>query len=350
MLETWLTRTRAALAQRPWFLPLAEQAWAVMALRRALLHPVTRHSRGCLVCLTGVRGTGKTFLLYHVLRELQQVEPESLVVVAPATYWRDRLQHIQHGESADRWWDELSQLRAVALENFDAVHAPTEQSAWGDLWCWWIDEILSRGVSVIWTMQTAPAQRLPSTPRLLSRLHAGMVGTLSGWSMETRQLVIRLFCEHHALTWSDTVQHILAERGSENPRTFCETLQQLVEHKQLTHAGEVERYLSELQPALPTSLHLIAQAVAREFGVSLHEMRSAVRCRAVCLPRQCAMYLSRQLLGAPLDHIGRYFGHRSHSSVLHSCRQFQQHLAHHPALQSRLDQLAQSLRHELTAA
>jgi chromosomal replication initiator protein len=63
----------------------------------------------------------------------------------------------------------------------------------------------------------------------------------------------------------------------------------------------------------------IQQTVAAHFGLKMSEFRSKGRQRDLVFPRQVAMYLCRELTDASLPEIGRYFGGRDHTTVLHSC-------------------------------
>ena len=65
----------------------------------------------------------------------------------------------------------------------------------------------------------------------------------------------------------------------------------------------------------------IQEAVSERFGVTLEELVSPRRSQAVAYPRQVAMYLSRELTDSSLPKIGREFGGRDHTTVIHACRQ-----------------------------
>jgi chromosomal replication initiator protein len=62
----------------------------------------------------------------------------------------------------------------------------------------------------------------------------------------------------------------------------------------------------------------VLSAVAERFGLSMAELRESARSRAVVLPRQIAMYLAKQVTGASLQEIGREFGGKHHTTVMHS--------------------------------
>jgi len=85
----------------------------------------------------------------------------------------------------------------------------------------------------------------------------------------------------------------------------------------------------------------IALATARYFAQTLTELRSPSRRRAVVLARGVAMFLARQLTGSSLEQIGRYFGGRDHTTVMHGCGKTATLLKTDPAIRLAVEQLTQ---------
>jgi len=95
-------------------------------------------------------------------------------------------------------------------------------------------------------------------------------------------------------------------------------------------------------PAAPTvppalSVRTIQCAVCEHYGVSLLDLLSSRRTKAVVLPRWVAVWLSRRLTTYSLPAIGQHFGHRDHATVLHSVRRIDELRQADPAMQARLD-------------
>src|SRR5204862_5356696 len=87
----------------------------------------------------------------------------------------------------------------------------------------------------------------------------------------------------------------------------------------------------------------IQKKVADLFSVSVPELKARTRTKAVALPRQIAMYLSRQLTHASLAEVGRAFGGKDHTTVLHAVDKIQTLLQQNPKLQKTIDGLIQSI-------
>jgi chromosomal replication initiator protein len=97
-----------------------------------------------------------------------------------------------------------------------------------------------------------------------------------------------------------------------------------------------------------TSLTIAAiqEAVAREWGVTLEGLKSKTRTKLLTVPRQIAMFLTRDLLGTQLIEIGNAFGGRDHSTVIHSIDKTTTAISTDPILKARISNLKQAL-HQL---
>ena len=98
--------------------------------------------------------------------------------------------------------------------------------------------------------------------------------------------------------------------------------------------------------ALPI-LRSIQQRVAAEWGVTVEGLQAKSRTRTVTVPRQVAMFLSRELLGLQLVEIGNAFGGRDHSTVIHSLDKVATLLTSNAEFRSRVDKVRDSLRNDL---
>lgn len=92
----------------------------------------------------------------------------------------------------------------------------------------------------------------------------------------------------------------------------------------LGHAAETAAIMASLREnARNAPVALIQGLVALHYGIPVEEMKSQRRARPVARPRQVAMYLAKQLTPQSLPEIGRRFGGRDHSTVIHACRQIE---------------------------
>jgi len=85
--------------------------------------------------------------------------------------------------------------------------------------------------------------------------------------------------------------------------------------------------------------------VADEFGVSWTELKTKRRTKNIVLPRQVAMYLSRQLTEASLPEIAKFFGGKDHTTVLYACNKIQSDLKNNSELRERVSKIIQEIKH-----
>jgi chromosomal replication initiator protein len=98
--------------------------------------------------------------------------------------------------------------------------------------------------------------------------------------------------------------------------------------------GEEERVIT---------MEHIQRKVADFFGIKLSDMRAKNRTKSVAFPRQIAMYLSRQLTHASLSDIGRAFGGKDHTTVIHAVSKLQLLIQEDPKLKQTIDSLTQGI-------
>ena len=105
----------------------------------------------------------------------------------------------------------------------------------------------------------------------------------------------------------------------------------------------VRRYLAQRNRQQQPSLHEIALATARHFSLRLADLRSPVRRRALVTARGVAVYLARHFSGVSLQEIGRYFGGRDHTTIMHSCRKIEEILKSDPTIHAAIEQVRKAL-------
>ena len=168
--------------------------------------------------------------------------------------------------------------------------------------------------------------------RLRERFEAGLVADIKPPDLTTRLTILRKRAQHDRVELADDdALGVIAERIDTNVRALEGALIRVVAFSSLTGrpltgglAAEVldGLYPHRQAPSLATrrSIGEIQAAVGEHFGLSPEELLSSSRTQRVAWPRQLAMYLARELTGESLPAIGRHFGGRDHTTVLHAWR------------------------------
>jgi chromosomal replication initiator protein len=225
------------------------------------------------------------------------------------------------------------------------------------------------GSQLVLTSDRLPRNLEAVEDRLRERFEAGLVTAIEPPDVSTRRAVLRKRVQHDAIAMPDgEVLELLAERVPHNVRALEGALIRVVAFASLTgrrlDPELAARVLDDLYPSAgrpglgsvrrPT-VEAIQELTAEAFGLTREDLLSSNRTARLAWPRQVAMYLAREHTGETLPAIGRSFGGRNHTTVMHACRRTTARLAADPdaleivrALTERITQTApsDSLRHD----
>ena len=160
--------------------------------------------------------------------------------------------------------------------------------------------------------------------RLRSRFAWGLTADLQPPDLETKRAILDKKCEAQGVTLPEDVSDFIARKIKSSIRDLEGALTRLVAYSSLTGAEvsvpmaqQVLKNLVDIGDRR-VSIEIIQRAVCQEFGLSLPQLRSKNNSRPIAYPRQVAMYLAKELTTASLPQIGREFGGKHHTTVLHS--------------------------------
>jgi chromosomal replication initiator protein len=216
--------------------------------------------------------------------------------------------------------------------------------------------LTGEGRRIVFSADRPPAGLSEVDPRLRSHLGAGLVCGVDKADRDLRlgilekkqgALMRELSLEGRA---RPEVLQLLADRFPESVRELEGGLNTLV-----ARAGERLSQLSLDEASAILRPHLrsgekritvddIQKATAEHFGLKQADLLSERRTRAIARPRQAAMYLAKQLTTRSLPDIGRRFGGRDHTTVLHAVRRIEELRALDPVLSADIETLARKLR------
>ena len=183
------------------------------------------------------------------------------------------------------------------------------------------------GAQIVLSSDRPPREIATLEERLRSRFEWGLLTDIQAPDLETRIAILRKRVETEGIAIDDPeVLTFIAGRVSANIRELEGALTRVVAFSSLTDrpltvelAEDVLRDVYPQGEAAPeVTIPRIQEAVSQRFGVTLDELVSPRRSQAVAYPRQVAMYLSRELTDASLPMIGKQFGGRDHTTVIHA--------------------------------
>jgi len=210
-----------------------------------------------------------------------------------------------------------------------------------------LDALLADRRWIVVTAAAAPAELPGLLPALQSRLSAGLSLPLVPPEAATRRALLRRLTDSNDISMPEPILGALADGLRGTAPQLAGAVGELSARFRLDgrqmDLPAVDRFLTMHNHKRQPSLHEIALATAHYFSIKLSELRSPVRRRVLVAARSVAVYLARQVAGLSLQEIGRYFGGRDHTTILHSFRQAEKFLQTDPLVHQAIEHLRKAL-------
>lgn len=181
--------------------------------------------------------------------------------------------------------------------------------------------------------------------RLVSRFSWGLTTDIQPPDLETRVAILKKKIEREPVSIPDDVIFFIAQMIKTNIRELEGALVRIIayallEEKSITIdlAKEVFKDLLK-EPQKLITVDFIQRCVAEDFGITLYDLKTKRRSKTIVLPRQIAMYLSRELTDLSLPEIGNFFGGKDHTTVLHSYNKIKDALDKNEVYKDRVERI-----------
>ncbi|MCA9072617.1 MAG: AAA family ATPase, partial [Planctomycetaceae bacterium] len=304
------------------FLPLPENRLAVAAVEEFFQAPTSRLGR--LVFVSGPSGTGKSLLLREFLRQNPSVTRNSDSAILTASEWSAEFAEASQNQTIDAFQEKYRSLELLILEDIAPLSGRRESQTQLQAV---LDEILSVGGRVLISSNQPAGSLERFSRRLINRFHGGVSVSIRLPDFDSRVQLLQHFAAARQIPLPTSVAEVLAHALPVSPRELLASLIQLEtlarRQKASLTPALTEHYLHQEIMPQPATLSEVAKAVARQFDVPLSGLRGKKRAQGVVLPRQCAMFLARELTDQSLLTIAQFFGRRHHSTVVHACKRME---------------------------
>ncbi len=298
-------------------------------------------------------GLGKTHLLHAIAWEVKRRSANAQVLYLTAE--RFRYQFVEALRSSDplAFKERFRNINMLLIDDLEFLHGERTEQEFDHI----INSLLDGGKQVVVASARAPNHIDRLNERMRSRLQRGLVTELGAFDHELRHKVLeKRLAEKRAgdssFALSRDVLELLASRLTESGRELEGAVTRLYATWQymrtpitLDIAETVIRDLVQGIEPRRIKIEDILRIISRHFGVSKHDLLSQRRHRSVVWPRQIGMYLAKQLTARSLPEIGRRFGNRDHTTVLHAIRKIEGEITGNPRLRDELDELKKLLNH-----
>jgi chromosomal replication initiator protein len=282
--------------------------------------------------ICGPPGLGKTHLLHSIANYVARYGDGLTVRYTTAEAFTDRFVGALHTGAIEAFKAAFRGVDVLLVDDvqFLQAKARTEQEFFHTF-----NALHGAGAQLVLTSDRLPRDLDALEDRLRERFESGLVTDVRPPDFAARRTILRKRVQQDGvLGVDDAAIDLLAERVAANVRALEGALIRVVAYGSLTgrpvDAELAEEVLAGLYPSTRPrrrSVQDIQQLTCEAFGVSMDQLLSTSRAAPVAWPRQVAMYLARELTEETLPAIGRAFGGRNHTTVLHACRRTAERIA-----------------------
>jgi chromosomal replication initiator protein len=197
----------------------------------------------------------------------------------------------------------------------------------------------------------SPPKEIPGLlERLRSRFEWGLMADIQPPDLETKMAILDKKAELEGVRLPEDVRTFIATKTKSNVRELEGALVKLMAYSSLTGASinlamsqQVLKHLTHAQDRRVT-IDSIQKAVAEKYGIKQTQLKEKSNTKTIVVPRQVAMYLVKELTTASLPEIGRAFGGKHHTTVIHSINKIERQRQSDPDLNRLLHSLMDSLQ------
>jgi chromosomal replication initiator protein len=297
--------------------------------------------------LYGGVGLGKTHLMHAIAWRAKQVDPSRKVVYLSAEKFM--YQFVRALRSKDTMsFKEL--FRSVDVLMVDDVQFISGKDSTQEEFFHTFNTLVDRGRQIVISADRSPSDLSGLEERIRSRLGWGLVADIHPTTYELRLGILQAKGEQLGVEIPVRILEFLASRITSNVRELEGALNRIVHQASLVErAVSIEMAQDVLRDLLRANdrrvtIDEIQKAVVEHYGIRLADMTSSRRSRAVARPRQMAMFLAKQLTPRSLPEIGKKFGGRDHTTVMHAVRQIEKLTAEDRQLADDLEQIKRRLQ------
>ncbi len=269
-------------------------------------------------------GQGKTHLLHAIGQAYAALKPNASIILMSAEKFMLEFVGAMRGGDMMAF---KARLRAADLLLLDDLQFVIGKNSTQEELLHTVDDLMCAGKRLVFTADRPPAMLDGVETRLLSRLAGGLVADIEAPEDDLRERIIRQrLAAMPMVEVPESVVAYLVKHFTRNIRELEGALNKLLAYAALTGAKidlalAEDRLAENVRSARPRiTIDEIQRAVCSHYRLDKSEMASKRRVRAIARPRQVAMYLAKELTPRSYPEIGRRFGGRDHSTVIHAVR------------------------------
>lgn len=327
----------------------------VVGKANELAHAAARRVAGSAECIAGCNplflyggvGLGKTHLMHAIAWHIRQFHPHRKVVYLSAEkFMYQFIKALRFNETMAF----KEQFRSVDVLMVDDVQFISGKDSTQEEFFHTFNALVDQNKQLVFSADRSPSDLEGIEERIRSRLGWGLVADIHGTSYELRYGILQSKVEQISdVTVPHEVLEFLAQRITSNVRELEGALNRVIAHATLVGTPislvSTEKVLQDLLRSCEKKATIddIQRKVAEYYNIKLSDMHSARRSSNIARPRQIAMYLCKQVTSRSLPEIGRKFGGKDHTTVMHAIKRVQELMRDDAEMREDIERLQRSL-------
>ncbi|OJG14238.1 chromosomal replication initiator protein dnaA [Enterococcus canintestini] len=288
-------------------------------------------------------GLGKTHLMHAIGHELLKYRPNAKIkYVSSENFTNDFITSIKNRTSEEF----RHEYRSVDLLLVDDIQFLENKVETQNEFFYTFEELYKNNKQIVLTSDRLPSE-IPTLPeRLVSRFAWGLSVDITPPDLETRIAILRKKAEAERLEIPDDTLSYIAGQIDSNIRELEGALLRVQAYATMNNAEISTSLAAEALKSLKSnggvaqiSILQIQEEVAKYYHISIKDLKGKKRVKSIVVPRQIAMYLSRELTDNSLPKIGAEFGGKDHTTVIHAHEKIQQLLENDPTTQTEIAEI-----------
>jgi len=271
--------------------------------------------------LYGGVGMGKTHLMQAIGHEIRRRQPQSAICyISSEKFTNEMINSLRY----DKMTSFRDKFRNVDVLLVDDIQYVAQKERTQDEFFHTFNALHESMKQIVLASDRPPKELAEIEDRLRSRFEWGLIADIQPPDLETKVAILQKKSEQEKVTLPTDVALYIASNIRSNVRELEGALIRLVAHSSLIGAEITLAYTQQVlknfidSQARKVTIESIQKAVAEQFGLRLVEIKAKNNSRSIVYPRQIAMYLAKHMTEASLPEIGRQFGGKHHTTVLHS--------------------------------
>lgn len=299
--------------------------------------------------LYGGVGLGKTHLMHAIGNKVLALRHDfSVIYVSSEQFTNEVVSSLRH----DKMTEFKEKYRNLDLLLLDDVQFIANKTATQEEFFYTFNTLYEKQKQIVISCDRPPREISEVTDRLRSRFNMGLIADIQPPDIETKLAIIYKKADMMDINnIPEDVANFLASKITSNIRELEGALIRIAAQSSLTgkeiNLEATKKILKDIlhDDEKPISIDMIQKVVCEFYNIKLSDIKAKRRTKDIALPRQVAMYLSKQATNGSLSDIGKQFGGKDHATVIYACKQIEEKRGKDETFNRMIENLLHKIKH-----